>query len=159
MKRVFLLYHTKTGHTLDAAKAMAEGLKAAGNEVRLVAAKEFNPQEMKNYDLLLVGSPCWGGSMGAGISGPIAKALNQLENEVQGKPCAGFSVNGNLGGKNTVAAMGAILKQKGCSVYIEGPVAKGGAPLSLWKGPDVTAEDLAKCREFGQQLVKRAFQG
>jgi flavodoxin len=154
--RALLLYHTKTGHTLEAAEAIAKGITSAGSMVQLVPAKEFLPSQMADYNMLIVGSPCWGGSMGAGISGPIQKALNGLSTEVKGKTCAGFSVNGGKGGLNTVRAMGAILNGKGCAKYISGPVAKAGAPLSLWKGPAVTEKDLLGYETFGIELAKNA---
>jgi flavodoxin len=154
--RTLLLYYTKTGHTLEAAEAIAKGVTASGNEVKLVAAKDFNPAEVKTYDMLIVGSPCWGGSMGAGIASPVTKALKMLGAEVEGKTCAGFSVYGGSGGKNTVASIGSVLKKKGCSLYIDGPAVKAGAPLSLWKGPAITAQALADCQTFGMELAKRA---
>jgi hypothetical protein len=92
--------------------------------------------------------------MGAGVSTPVAKALKALASEIKGKFCAGFSVNGSLGGQNTVKALGVLLRRKGCCQYLAGPVAKAGAPLSLWKGPAVMEKDLALYREFGAQLAK-----
>jgi len=150
-----LLYHTKTGHTLEAANAIIQGIQKAGGSVTLVPAKDFTPQTINQYDMLIVGSPCWGGSIAGGVSTPISDALNKITNEVKGKLCAGFSVNGGYGGQSTVRSMGERLKAKGCSEYIAGPVAKAGAPLSLWVGPAVKPEDLARYRAFGEELVKK----
>jgi len=152
---MLLLYHTKTGHTLEAGKAIAAGVTEAGGSIQLVLAKDFNPAQARDCDLLIVGSPCWGGSMGAGVSAPIAAALKQLTTEINGKPCAGFSVNGSVGGLNTVKALGVLLKRKKCSEYLPGPVAKGGAPLSLWKGPAIKDKDLSLLKSFGAQLVQK----
>jgi hypothetical protein len=38
---------------------------------------------------------------------------------------------------------------------IKGPVAKAGTPFSLWVGPAVKPEDLARYRVFGEDLVKK----
>ena len=150
-----LLYHTKTGHTLEAANAIVQGIQSAGGSVTLVLAKDFTPQTINQYDVLIIGSPCWGGSIANGISTPIADAINKITNEVTGKLCAGFSVNAGYGGESTVKSLGERLKAKGCADYAAGPVAKAGAPLSMWIGPAVKPEDLARYRAFGEDLVKK----
>jgi len=150
-----LLYHTKTGHTLEAANAIVQGIQSAGGSVTLVLAKDFTPQTINQYDVLIVGSPCWGGSVASGVAGPIADAIKKITNEVTGKLCAGFSVNSAFGGESTVRSIGERLKAKGCADYVAGPVAKAGATLSLWVGPAVKPEDLARYRTFGEDLVKK----
>jgi hypothetical protein len=102
-----------------------------------------------------VGSPCWGGSVSHGIATPVADAIKEIKTEVKGKFCAGFSVNGGYGGQSTVRAIGERLMVKGCDKYIAGPVAKAGAPLSLWIGPAVTQEDIARYKAFGEDLVRQ----
>jgi flavodoxin len=150
-----LLYYTKTGHTLEAAKAIVQGIQSAGGSVTLILAKDFTPQTINQYDVLIVGSPCWGGSIASGISTPVSDAINKITNEVAGKICAGFSVNAGYGGESTVKSIGERLKAKGCAEYVAGPVAKAGAPLSMWVGSAVKPEDLARYRAFGEDLVKK----
>jgi flavodoxin len=150
-----LLYHSRTGHTLEAANAIVQGIQAAGGSATLVTAKDFTPQMIHQYDVLIVGSPCWGGSIANGISTPISGAIKTITTEVTDKLCAGFSVNAGFGGKSTVKSMGERLKAKGCADYVEGPVAKAGAPLSMWIGPAVKPEDLDRYRAFGKDLVMK----
>jgi NAD(P)H dehydrogenase (quinone) len=152
--KALLLYHTKTGHTLEAANAIAQGIQSARGSATLVLAKDFIPQAIIQQDVFIVGSPCWGGSMSHGVSTPIATAIKKITNELSGKLCAGFSVNGAVGGKNTVKALGERLRAKGCSDYLAGPICKAGAPFSLWVGPAVTSEDITCCQDFGADLVK-----
>jgi flavodoxin len=153
-----LLYYSKTGHTLEAANAIVQGIQSAGGSVTLVSAKDFTPQTINQYDVLIVGSPCWGGSIASGISTPISDAMNKINNEVTGKICAGFSVNAGYGGESTVKSIGERLKAKGCNDYTAGPVAKAGVPFSVWVGPAVKPEDLARYRAFGEDLVKKFTQ-
>jgi len=152
--KALLLYHTKTGHTLEAANAIAQGIQSAKGSATLVLAKDFIPQAITQHDVFIVGSPCWGGSMSHGVSTPIATAIRKIAHELSGKLCAGFSVNGAVGGKNTVKALGERLRAKGCSDYLAGPISKAGAPFSLWVGPAVTFEDITRCQVFGADLVK-----
>lgn len=153
--KALILYHTKTGHTLEAANAVAEGIDEAGGQPTLVSVKGFVPAAIAGYDVFVAGSPCWAGGVGReGIAGPVKKALDSIDNEVLGTLCAGFSVNAGGGGENTVKSIGALLNRKGCKRYYSGPVGKAGVPLSLWKGPSLKEADLERFRAFGAELVR-----
>lgn len=152
--KALILYHTKTGHTLEAANATAEGIRSAGSEVDLVAAKEWNPAELTNYDALIVGSPCWFGSVAGGIATPVQQALDSLAPDaLQGKRCGAISVGAFAGAGGTVAAMGTVLQEKGAGEFRPGPAARAGVPLSVIKGPAVSATDEQRFRAFGAEFV------
>ena len=125
--KVMIVYHTKTGHTLEAANALAEGIRSAGSEVDLVDAKGFSPAQVAGYDALIAGSPCWFGSVAGGIATPVNAALESLDaGALQGKKCAEF---------------------------VAGPTAFAGVPLSVVKGPSVSAKAEDRFRAFGAQFV------
>ena len=152
--KVLILYFTKTGHTLEAASAIAEGIYSAGSQADLVGIEDFSAADLANYDALIVGSPCWGGSLGAGVSKPIVKALDTLKpGALQGKKCSGISVHAAKGADNTIKILGEILRQKGCQDYTPGPIARAGVPFSLWKGPAVSPDDRERFRAFGVDFV------
>jgi flavodoxin I len=152
--KVMIVYHTKTGHTLEAANALAEGIRSTGAEVDLVAAKQFSAAQVAGYDALIAGSPCWFGSVAGGIATPVNAALESLDaSALQGKKCAAISVGAFAGAKGTVAALGAILQRKGCAEFVPGPTARAGVPLSVVKGPSVSAKDEGRFRAFGAQFV------
>jgi multimeric flavodoxin WrbA len=155
--KVLILYYTKTGHTLEAANAVAEGIKNAGSVVEIVNVKEFVADKISTFDALIVGSPCWAGSMSkkAGIAGPVKKVLDGLKADaLNGKKCGGISINAGTGGEVTLNNIKEIVMNKGCKVYIPGPVARAGSPLSLWKGPSVSAKDLELYKAYGAEFVK-----
>ena len=154
--KVLIIYFTKTGHTLEAAKATAEGIKTAGSEVDLVSIKEFVADDLSNYDALIVGSPCWAGmTKKGGVSAPVKKVLRKLEPGVlNGKRCGGIAVHSGSGGENTLKNIGKFLMEKGCEDYKPGPVAVAGVPLSLWKGRSVSSEDQERFSAFGSEFVK-----
>lgn len=153
---VLLVYFTKTGHTLEAANATAEGIRSAGSEVDLVAADHFDAAALTAYDALIVASPCWAGSVGRPMfAKPIDRALNALASDaVQGKRCGGISVHSGMGAENTVSAIGNLLAQKGCTDYRPGPVARAGVPFSVWVGPAVDSKDKARFSAFGAAFVQ-----
>jgi multimeric flavodoxin WrbA len=152
--KVLFLYHTKTGHTLEAANATAEGIRSAGSEVDLVQAKDFDPGQLADYDALIVGSPCWFGSVAGGIARPVQEALDSLAPDaLQGKTCGAISVGAFAGAGGTVAALGTALEGKGAGEFRPGPTARAGVPLSVVKGPSVSAADEDSFRAFGAEFV------
>jgi flavodoxin len=152
--KVIVLYHTKTGHTREAANATVEGIRSAGSEVDLVSAKDFDPGQLTGYDALIVGSPCWFGSVAGGIATPVKEALDSLTPDaLQGKRCGAISVAAFMGAEGTVAALGAVLERKGADEFKPGPTARAGVPLSVIKGPSVNAADEERFRAFGSEFV------
>jgi flavorubredoxin len=155
--KVILLYYTKTGHTLEAINAVAEGIKSAGSNAEIVNVKSFKSDMLSNCDAFIVGSPCWAGSMSnkAGIANPIKEALVSLDKGVlKGIRCGGVAVNAGKGGEVTIKNVGLILATKGCEEYVPGPVARAGSPISLWKGRSVSEKDLGTYRTYGAGFVK-----
>jgi len=155
--KVILLYYTKTGHTLEAINAVTEGIKSAGSDAEIVNVKNFKADMLSNCDAVIVGSPCWAGSMSnkAGIANPIKEALVNLDEGIlKGIKCGAVAVNAGKGGDVTIKNVGLILATKGCEEYKPGPVAKAGVALSLWKGPSVSENDLAIYRNYGAGFVK-----
>jgi multimeric flavodoxin WrbA len=153
--KVLVLYFTKTGHTLEAANATAEGIRAAGSEADLVTAQAFDPAQLAGYDALIVASPCWAGSVGRPmLAKPIERALAALATDaLRDKRCGGISVHSGVGGENTVQLIGEMLAQKGCTDFRPGPAARAGAPFSLWKGPSVSPQDEARFKAYGTAFV------
>ena len=153
--KVLILYFTKTGHTLEAANATAEGVRSAGSEVELIAAQGFDSAQLTDHDAFIVASPCWAGSVGRPmLARPIDRALTALATDaLRDIRCGGISVHSGIGGENTVQHIGEVLTQKGCTDFRPGPAARAGVPLSLWKGPSVSPEDEARFRAYGIAFV------
>lgn len=153
--KVLILYFSKTGHTLEAASATAEGIRAAGSEGDVVEADDFEAGAVADYEGLIVASPCWSGSVTPwGVARPILRALDSLQPEsLKGKRCGGISVHSTTGGKTTVKSLGNLLAERGCEDYRPGPAGKAGVPLSLWTGPAVGAEDEERFKGCGAGFV------
>jgi flavodoxin len=155
--KVLILYYSKTGHTLEAANATANGIRSAGSEVHLIAATEFASTRIASYDALIVASPCWAGSAGrAMLPKPLDRALAALAAcDLREKRCGGISVHSGIGGEDTIKHIGEILMQKGNTDYRPGPVARAGVPFSLWKGPSVQPQDEALFTAYGKAFVAK----
>ena len=153
--KVLILYFTKTGHTLEAANATAEGIRSAGSEVDLIAARDFDNAQLTGYNALIVASPCWAGALDQFLlPQPMERALTALAADaLQDVRCGGISVHSGISGENTIRRLGEILAQKGNTDYLPGPAARAGVPFSVWKGPSVTPEDEARFETYGTAFV------
>jgi len=154
--KIMILYYSKTGHTLEAVKAIADGINDVGSDADLVTVKEFNSGSIVDYDGLIVGSPCWAGSTGIlrGVPKVLSKLIESLDIDcLKGKRCGGISVHAKMGGTNTVRTLGKLLSLKGCDDYRPGPVARAGVPLSLWKGSSLSDKAKNIFKTFGAGFV------
>ena len=152
--KTLILYYTRSGHTLEAANAVAEGIRAAGSEADVVMARDLDPASLAGYDGLIVGSPCYYGLFASGVAGPITKALQALEPDaLSGKRCGGIAVQAATGAKHTVESIGTMVQEKGCAGYLPGPVATAGVPMSVVKGPRMGPRAKERFRAYGTQFA------
>jgi NAD(P)H dehydrogenase (quinone) len=65
--KVLILYHSRTGNTKQMAELVAQGARGAGGDVTLKEVGEAKPDELLDYDAVVIGSPTYYGSMAAEI--------------------------------------------------------------------------------------------
>lgn len=152
---VLILYYSKTGHTLEAISSMVDGIISKGSTAKIVSTKDFDNSILKDYDIIIVASPCWGGIVGFnGVASPIVKVLKNLpENGLNKKVCGGIAVHAASGGKATLKHLSKLVKNRGCKKFISGPIIKAGSLASLTIGKPVSEEGKQKCRNFGISLL------
>ena len=111
---------------------------------------------LKNYDRIIVGSPCWAGTVSTnGVAGPMRKVLKELPNDIiKEKICGVYSVYALAGVKNTIKTLSKTLTNKGCKKVMVRPLAKAGTPFSITKGSSVSSKDLELYKNFGKTIVQ-----
>jgi len=151
-KKALVLYHTKTGHTADAAMAVARGLESRRVRTTVKRVGETSPGELVEYNILAVGSP----TRGAKPARVVKRFLKGLDRKaLKGKTATSFSSYAGFRGKATVRRLGRLLRRRKARV-LRGVAVKAGAPLSLWKGPDIREEDVLRLEELGRRLARKA---
>ncbi len=150
-KRALVVYHTKTGHTADAADAVARGLESRRVSATVKHVFEVNPGELSDYAMIAVGSP----TRGAKPARVVKKFLRGLDRKaLKGKTATTFSSYAGFRGKATLRRMKKLLKRRKAKV-LRGVAFKAGAPLSLWRGPDASEKDVARLEELGRKLARK----
>ncbi|MBT3200521.1 MAG: hypothetical protein HN350_11445 [Phycisphaerales bacterium] len=154
--KALIIYHSKTGHTQQAAADVAEGLRAHKTEVSIQPASTLTQWDVEEHDIIVVASPCHAGSISirAGISGPVLMLLKKLKSDtLTGKIAGALSVNCAYGGQKTVNAIERHLQAAGARTPQQGVVIRAGVPLSLFKGPVASKRSRDQLREFGYTLA------
>ncbi len=71
--KVIVAYFSGTGNTEKVAKSIQEGLE--GQDVDLLKIKDVDPEKLGDYELLVLGSGIYGGSVNKTVANLIKKAV------------------------------------------------------------------------------------
>ena len=152
--KALIIYHSKTGHTKKAAEDIAKGLKEKGVDATLQEAAKADPAAVSGFDILLVGSPTYATTRYKAAAKPVERFMDAMKPDaLSGRVAGGFSVCAASGAEKIVAAIEKKLASFGAKVVTPGPAVRAGAVLSLYQGPDASAEDVEKCVEFGRRVA------
>lgn len=152
-KKALVVYHSKTGHTAEAAEAVARGLRSAGVATDVKTVSEVSGDDLEGYTILALGSP----TRGARPARVVKKFVKGLEKgALKGKSATVFTAYAAFRGRTTLRRMRRLLRKKKAKVVLRGVAVKAGAPLSLWKGPQASPKDVARLEELGRKLAKKA---
>lgn len=152
-KRALVVYHSKTGHTEEAARAVARGLESAKVEATVKRVSEVDPGELDAYSIIAVGSP----TRGARPARVVKRFIKGLDRKaLKGKAATAFTAYAGFRGRATLRRLRRLLRRRKARVVLRGVAVKAGAPLSLWKGPQASPEDVARLEELGRTLAKKA---
>ena len=165
MRRIAVVFYSRTGHTREAAKIIREGLIEHGIEVDLIEIEVEGKvgfrrigkmstvdevpllnkdYDLSGYDLVLIGSPVWAG----GPAMPCLAYLDRVENREQRK-FALFMTGGVRGMDNNKKAMEQMVKQLSEMGYND-PIAT--LNLRFRRGKMIEGEEAIP--EFLQAIVE-----
>jgi flavodoxin len=152
-REALVTYFTKTGHTASAAEAVGKGLESAKVKATVKPIGDVDADELAGYSIIAVGSPTRGGRPAR----VVKKYLRGLDKKaLKGKTATVFTSYAAMNGKSTLRHTRKLLKRKKAKVPLKGVAVKAGAPLSLWKGPEASEDDMNRLEEMGRLLAKKA---
>ena len=108
MKKIAIIYYSRTGNTEAMAKLVAEGAQTEPDlEVDVVKVEDFPADKMKEYDGFIIGSPTYYGSMAYQIKKLFDDSVS-FHGDLTGKIGAAFSSAVNIGGGNETTITGIL---------------------------------------------------
>ncbi len=143
MPKAIAIYESVFGNTKRAAEAIIEGMKGAGVEATLSTPKELDPNQLSDFDAIIIGSPNHMGSATRGIKKFIDK-LGKLK--LEGKLVAVFDTYAGGEYEKAVKKMEKWLSEKASGLKIASP----GLSIRVEgvRGP-LSEGELPKGKEFG----------
>lgn len=141
MARAIIVYDSRTGNTEIMAKAIEEGMRAAGIDVVSKRTVKASEDDLKGVDAVVLGAPTYHKDM----IGSMKTFLFEMEKvDLKGKVGAAFGSYGWSG--ESVQMMTDTMKHIfGMDVLEPG--------LKILRRPEY--EDLEKCREFGRRIAEK----
>ncbi|MFC1548878.1 flavodoxin family protein [Candidatus Omnitrophota bacterium] len=151
MKKIAIIYYSRTGNTEAMARLVEEGVKTESDiQVELKSVEDFPAEKALDYDGLIVGSPTYYGSMAYQVKRFFDDSV-AFHGKLSGKVGAAFSSAANIGGGNETTITD-ILK----AMLIHGMVVQGDhtgdhyGPVSIG-APDGRVEK--QCRALGKKIA------
>jgi NAD(P)H dehydrogenase (quinone) len=154
MAKILIIYYSRTGNTEKMAQEVQEGVREEGVEVVTKKVGDTVPEELMGYDGIIVGSPCYFGTMAGEIKMFFDKSVSHF-GKLEGKVGAAFSSSGILGGGNETTVLDIIKALLVHGMIIQGDTKTGHyGPVAIG-APDKQAQK--ECSRLGRrvaQLVK-----
>lgn len=150
MAKILIVYYSKTGHTEKMADAVEDAIRQEGVEVVKKKVEDTQIEELLDYDGIIIGSPCYYGTM----AWPIKKFIDEsvkFHKKLAGKVGGAFTSSANIGGGNETVIL-SILE----AFLIHGMIVQG-EPLGDHYGPvGINAPDeraLKGCKKLGKNVA------
>ncbi len=93
---VWIIYHSRSGHTEKLARAIAEHLGKLPLAVKVSRWDEAEPQELLRHDVIVLGSPTYFGNASAELKGFIDRSIS-VYGQLKGKRGGVFTTAGSAG--------------------------------------------------------------
>ncbi len=151
MKKIIILYYSRTGNTEEMAKLIEEGAKAEKDvDVQVKKIDIFSVKSLMDYDGIVIGSPTYYGAMADVVKKLIDESVS-FHGKLEGKVGAAFASSANIGGGNETTIL-TILK----AMLIHGMIIQGSSqgdhygPVSIGSPDDRVKR---QCRALGKKIA------
>jgi NAD(P)H dehydrogenase (quinone) len=153
MPKALVIYDSKTGNTEQMAKAIGEGIKAAGVDVEVKRVENASWDDLTAADALVLGSPTYFSAMTGKMKAFIDKSISLWPGkpgQLKDKFGAAFTSCAGADGGNETTLLGLIRAMLWHGMVIVGHQSGSCGAVSV-KAPDEGC--LAECRQFGERIA------
>ena len=150
MSKAIVIYYTRSGTTRKMAETITKELEKRKIAVDILTPDQVEVNKLLDYDLILIGTPTYYGTMAAEIKKLLDDSI-RLHGRLDGKLGGAFASSANVAGGNETAILSIL-----SALLIHGMLVKGMAdgshygPVAI-KSYDDRAEK--ECRSYANQLA------
>jgi len=151
MAKILVIYYSKSGNTKKMAEAVAEGIKQQAVEADLKEVKAVKPEELLEYQGIIVGSPTYYGTMAYQLK-ELFDASVSFHGKLDGRVGAAFSSSANIAGGNETTILD-ILN----AMLIHGMIIQGDPQGDHYGAVAIGAPDSRSknnCMRMGARIAK-----
>ena len=153
MPQVLMVYYSNGGNTRKLGEALAKAVEDNGVSVLIKKVQDATLDDLRRCDGLLLGSPCYFGTIAAPIKEFIDESVKLYgKGELEGKPGGAFCSTGAIGGGGETTLI-ALLS----AMLIHGMVVQGIRKIGHF-GPLAIGEPdervLGDCKQYGEHFAK-----
>ena len=147
MPKVIIVYSTVYGNTKTVAEAIYDAIKERKLEAECKNVKDLKPEELINFDVILLGSP----THRASVSDDMREFLDKLKKvKLKGKSGAAFDTRYANVKEGAIEVIEKSMRELGINIILQGqPIIVKGA-----KGP-IAEGELLKCKDFGKSIAEK----
>lgn len=152
MARLLVVYYSRSGNTRAMAEHVAQGARSvAGVEVDLRAVQDTSPDDLLQYDGIIMGSPVYYGTMAAELKQLIDESVC-YHGKLAGKVGGAFASSGapHGGNETTIVDILRVWLVHGMVVIGEA-MADHYGPVAVGAPDDRSAE---QCRKYGASVAQ-----
>ena len=154
MAKVLVAYYSRSGNTEKMAKLIAEHLKNLGDAVELKKVQNTKPEDFKNVDGILIGSPTYYGSMSCEVKKLLDDSV-KLHGRLDGKVGGAFSTSANMAGGNETTVLSILNAMLIHGFIIQGdPQGSHYGPVSIGSPDDRAKKECVRFAERFSALLK-----
>ena len=155
MAKVLVVYYSRSGNTEKMAKLIASHLKNHGVEVTLKKVQNAKPEDFKEVDGIIIGSPTYYGSMAAEMKKLLDDSV-KLHGRLDGKVGAAFSSAANTAGGNETTVLSILNAMLIHGFIIQGnPQGSHYGPVAIGAPDDRAEKECVRLAERFDALLKR----
>lgn len=146
--KIVVIYYSRGGTTKKMAEVIYKEIKGRDVDVDIFSVSEVKPEQLLDYDGIIVGSPTYYGTLAAQIKELFDKSVS-FHGKLDGKLGAGFSSAANLAGGNETTILSVLQ-----AMLIHGMVIQGD-PKGDHYGPVAVGTVDGRCETNCKRLAQR----
>jgi NAD(P)H dehydrogenase (quinone) len=160
MGNILILYDSKTGHTANMARCVADGARRVpGMDVRLRSVDEATPVDIFWCDGLAVGTPTNLGVMSWKMKKFWDEICDDIWGKTEGKLACAFASEGGWGGGAEIACLATLVMLMNFGFLVFGVTDYVAHRFTLHYGATIPGEprreeEIAACEKLGERLAQ-----